>query len=80
MKGKRLIKENFESYLSTVSGALYCIGQEISSKRTIEFDDARQELLISVWKAYQKFDPNKNFNSNIVVLAIIARPPGVFLL
>jgi RNA polymerase sigma factor (sigma-70 family) len=52
-------KPDFEMCLAEVEKTTYYFAHSISKKCKIEFDDAKQELMIAAWRAYQTYDCSK---------------------
>lgn len=52
------IKKDFSEYAAEISPSVNYLASTLSSKCSIEFDDAKQEMLFSAWKAYRSYDPS----------------------
>jgi RNA polymerase sigma factor (sigma-70 family) len=52
-------KPDFETCLADIEKTTYFFAHNISKKCKIEFDDAKQELMIAAWRAYQTYDCSK---------------------
>ena len=53
-------KEDFEVYVAenTFNSAISYLANRLSEKCSIDFDEAKQEMLIEAWKSYKSYDPN----------------------
>lgn len=53
-------KEDFEVYVAenTFSSAISYLANNLSQKCSLDFDEAKQEMLIEAWKSYKSYDPN----------------------
>ncbi len=51
-------KESFEVYVKQIDRLILQMAHYVSRKSSIDFDDAYQEMMISVWRSYERFDPN----------------------
>ena len=51
-------KKALEEYLAEIDKTLGYFAKEASRKTGLDIDDARQEMLIQAWKAYETYDPN----------------------
>jgi RNA polymerase sigma factor (sigma-70 family) len=50
-------KKTLEEYLKETEKVIGYFASQASRKAGIDFDDARQEMLIQAWKAYETYDP-----------------------
>ena len=51
-------KGSFETYLKQVYRLVNQNAHYISKNSPMEFEDAQQEMVISVWRSYESFDPS----------------------
>lgn len=52
-------KPSFDELVPTIERSVNYLANRVSKRCKIEFDDAKQELLISAYKAYQSYDASK---------------------
>lgn len=52
-------KPSFDELVPTIERSVNFLANRVSKRCKIEFDDAKQELLISAFKAYQSYDASK---------------------
>jgi len=50
-------KKTLEEYLEDINNVVGYFASQASRKAGLDFDDAKQEMLIQAWKAYETYDP-----------------------
>jgi RNA polymerase sigma factor (sigma-70 family) len=56
---KRQKKLELREYLVEIENTIGYFSMQASKKAGLDLDDARQEMLIQAWRAYETFDPSK---------------------
>lgn len=54
----KIKKKQFDEYLQEIEPSINFLASRLCRKCAIEFEEAKQEMTIAAWKAYQSYDPS----------------------